>query len=119
MLIGAILLAALAAFIIWDSRRLRRSKFNPISREAMEQGFTPSGGIAWKFVVGLAVVSATLGTSEWLTPKHPPFTGRLSFLVTYAYSVAGEQGPALVWFGICIVLLIGALALWSGNSRKL
>jgi len=118
MLIGSILLAALAVFIIWDSRRLRSSRPDPIARETMARGFTPSGGIAWKFTVGLALVSASLGASDLLAPKHPPFTGKWSFFFTYAYSVAGEKGPALVWFGLCIVLLVGALALWSGKIRK-
>lgn len=118
MLIGSILLAALAVFIIWDSRRLRSSKPDPMSRESMARGFTPGGGAAWKFSVGLALASASLGVSDWLEPKHPPFTGKWSFLFTYAYSVTGEKGPALVYFGFSIVLLIGALALWSGKIRK-
>jgi hypothetical protein len=118
MLIGSILLAALAVFIIWDSRRLRSSKPDPITRESMARGFTPSGGVAWKFLVGLAVVSALLGVSDWLAPNHPPFTGKWSFLFTYAYSVAGDKGPAIVSFGFSIVLLIWALALWSGKIRK-
>ncbi|TAF76670.1 MAG: hypothetical protein EAZ54_10705 [Curvibacter sp.] len=118
MLIGSILLAALAVFIIWDSRRLRNIKPDPIAREAMESGFAPGGIDAWKLPFGLALVSAFLGVSEWLEPKHPPFTGRWSFISTYAYSIVGEKGPALLSFGVTFVLLSGALALWRGKIRK-
>jgi hypothetical protein len=41
MLIGFLLLVALAAFIIWDSRRMHGRSEEPISREKMLQGFLP------------------------------------------------------------------------------
>jgi hypothetical protein len=85
-----------------------------MSREKMARGVTPGVAVPWKLTFGLAVVTASLGVSEWFEPTKPPFTGKLSFVFEVAYSIFGEHGTSITWFALSSILLVGALALRRG-----
>jgi hypothetical protein len=118
LLIGALLLAAVGVFIVWDSRRLRAAKPPPLSRDKMQKGFEPSGLVPWQALMVIALLSGSLGVQEAFKPSHPPFTGRHSFLFAWAYEFAGERGPATFCFAIAIVFAIAAYAAWRGRGAK-
>ncbi len=99
-------LAALAFFIVWDSRRLSRSRPAPLSRGALKQGFTPRGLIAWHFWLGMGLVVALLAWLEWETPSNPPFSGRWGWLHQGMYEAFGARGI----FGMFASMAIGSIA---------
>lgn len=98
-----VLLAGLAVFIVWDSRRLRRSDPAPLSRERMRRGVLPGDDTKWQIQAALAVAALGLAMSEWLSPSTPPFTGKGSLLFTWAHEVLGPIGKviALATIGMC------------------
>lgn len=72
MWLGIFLLFALLIFIVWDSRRLRNAKPEPLAREVLARGFLPNGLVAWHFHLGLGGVLALLAFLEWERPSTPP-----------------------------------------------
>ena len=111
------LLLALLVFIIWDGRRLRRAEVDPISREAMNRGFTPRGAVQWQVFFGVSVVAGVLALLEWQTPSQPPFTGRSRWLYEFAHNVLGERGIFSLLVLFCAALACFGLVLWQ-RSRK-
>jgi hypothetical protein len=118
LLIGALLLAAVGIFIVWDSRSLRAAKPPPLSRDKMQKGFTPRGLSLWQGLIAMAFVSGFLGFGETLKPSLPPFTGRLSSLFTWAHALFGERGPASVCFVAALGFALAAYAAWRGRIAK-
>ena len=110
-LIGSLL--ALWAFIVWERRR----PVQPMSRQAMSRGWSPSVAPKWSLYVGLALVFTVLGSLQWLNPSHPPFTGRGSWLNALAYTHLGPQGLAIVWWAATLLLIALAFASWRTSSR--
>jgi hypothetical protein len=118
VLIGALLLAAVGIFIVWDSRRMRAAKPAPLSRDKMQKGFMPSGLVPWQVLIVLALLSGVFGICEALQPSHPPFTGRHSFVFAWAYELAGERGPAGFCLVTALIFAIAAYAAWRGRNAK-
>lgn len=103
--IGALL--ALWAFIVWDRRR---------SVAQASPGQTRFAVAEWQVYAGLALVFGTLGISYWLTPTHPPFTGKLSWVVAWAYARLGPHGVALLWLAVGALCAALAIASWRRPS---
>ena len=91
MIFGLLLLIALLAFIVWDSRRLKQ-RSDPIPRERMTSGFQPKGANRWHLCIGFGVVSLALALAEWFHPRRPPFRGLWGWLYQFAYSALGTHG---------------------------
>lgn len=106
MWFGILLLFALAVFIVWDSRRLRSAKPEPMAREALSRGFLPKGLIDWHFYLGFGGVSALLAFLEWERPSRPPFTGRWSWLHQALFETLGTRGLFAWWALLAGVLLV-------------
>jgi hypothetical protein len=69
--------------------------------------FTPKEkAVAW---LGLGACFLVLGIMDWVNPPSPPFTGRWSWLTSWAYGALGAHGPATLYF------LIGALFVIAGG----
>ena len=88
------ILFALLAFIVWERRRT----VAPLSRERMAIGWAPPVLLRWPALASIFVCTVTLGVAEWVSPAQPPFTGRLSSLMSLAYEHFGPRGIVLVWF---------------------
>jgi hypothetical protein len=103
-----VFLLALWAFIVWDRRR----SISPLSRTAMARGWSASPLVKWPAHAGLSAVSAAMAAAAWVNPSHPPFTGRLSSVVAFAYAQFGPRGEAYLWGVVAIALAVLALAQW-------
>jgi hypothetical protein len=106
MWLSMALLGAVAIFIVWDSRRLRRTPTAPVSREAMDRGYVPRGFVAWHFWLGMGVMFALMAMREWELPSMPPFTGRWGWLDRVAFEAFGAKGV----FVLFTVAAVGAIA---------
>lgn len=111
-LMTALLLVALAAFILWESWQRRKSAHKPISRAMLERGFVPgaTAGETALFVFAGAVLFIAI--SRLLDPRHPPFSGRGAVLDTAMYAVAGPLGMPVAAFIVATVLF------FLGFSRR-
>jgi hypothetical protein len=103
-----VFLLALWAFIVWERRR----NIPPVSRTAMARGWSVSPLAKWHAHAGLSAVSAAMAANTWVNPSHPPFTGRLSSVVAFAYAQFGPHGEAYLWGTVAIALAVFALAQW-------
>ena len=110
------LMLGLLVFIIWDRRR----PVAPLSREAMKEGWPRSPVSSWPVFAGFSVLSAALGFSDWLSPSHPPFTGRWSSAHAALYDSFGPKGAAYFFAALAIGLAVVAVALWrwAASSRR-
>lgn len=103
LFIGSLL--ALWAFIIWDRRRINP----PLSRNEMARGWSASPLAKWPVHAGLSAMSAVMAAATWVNPSHPPFTGRLSSVFTFAYSYFGPLGVAYFWGLVAMALAVFAV----------
>ena len=108
-----LVLFALLAFIVWERRRT----VVPLSRERMAIGWTPRVLLRWPALASIFVCTVALGVAEWVSPTQPPFTGRLSSLMSLAYEHFGPRGIAFVWFGFAAPLGVAAVASWLASSE--
>lgn len=99
----------LLAFIGWDRRRLANEKVEPMSRETLRNGWRAAPVSNAPIFAGLAVVSFSLGASEWISPDLPPYHGRLSWAYRIAYTSFGMHGKAYVLWAVGVLLLVIAL----------
>lgn len=115
-LISVLLLALLAAFILWESWQSRRSTQKPIPRVNLERGFVPgaTSGETALFVFAGAVLFVAI--SLFINPRHPPFSGRGAVLDTAIYAVAGPLGIPVAAFILAVVLFF--LGISRRRSRK-
>lgn len=111
VLILLLFLLGLWAFIVWDRKLLSDTEENPMSREAMKKGFTPSGVVAWQVWISLGTVSAFLAFTEWRTPSHPPFSGRWSWVNASIYQIFGEKGMVAAYSAVACCAIFYGLAL--------
>lgn len=116
MLLGSLLVAALAVFVVWDSRRLRARTTAPVPRSEMERGYAPGSQLRWQFAFGLALVFVVLGVVQWVEPRHPPFTGRHAWLESWAYAIFGPHGTAYLYLGLGVVIALWGFASIIGSS---
>ena len=85
-------LVALAAFILWEGWQRRRGISKPLGRAAMERGFVPGATAAEQmFFVGAAVLGV-FSAMLFVSPPHPPFTGRGAVFSSLVYSMLGPLG---------------------------
>jgi hypothetical protein len=106
------LMLGLLVFIIWDRRR----PVAPLSREVMKEGWPRSPVSSWPVFAGFSVLSAALGFSDWVSPSHPPFTGRLSFAHAVLYDSFGPRGPAYFLAALAMGLAVVAAAQWRSAA---
>jgi hypothetical protein len=106
-LVTIILLAALAAFVIWDSSRTRR-----VSREEIEKGFRPGWKAAQVGLLAFAGVLVWFGADQWIQPSHPPFEGRGAFFFSAIYALLGQRGAPLISWMLAAILTFGVIAQW-------
>ncbi len=112
MWIGMALLAGLAVFIVWDSRRLRRTDVTPLSRERMKRGVLPGDSGKWQIQLGISAMAIGLALMEWLSPSAPPYTGKASILFTWAHEVLGPRGKIAALLIIGGAFFVSALFEW-------
>jgi hypothetical protein len=109
-------LGSLAAFILWESFRNRRTSMKPLSRTSMERGFVPGAKNAEHVCSILAVVMVVFGLVLIFQPQHPPFVGRGALLSSLLYSWFGVWGqPLFCWFFACACVA----AAFSARSKRL
>ena len=96
-------LGPLAAFIIWESYRHRRTSVKPLSRTSMERGFVPGAKTAERVCFIFAVAMAVFVVFLIIQPQHPPFAGRGAFSARFC-TLGLEFGASLYllgWFRVC------------------
>ena len=109
-------LGPLAAFIIWESYRHRRTSVKPLSRTSMERGFVPGAKTAERVCFIFAVAMAVFGVFLIIQPQHPPFAGRGAFFSSLLYSWFGVWGqPLFAWLVSCL----SVFAAVSARSKRL
>ena len=90
-LIGASLLAVLAAYVVWDSLST--------GKRGYRVGAVPGQAAADFALLVAAVVVAVMGAVLAVQPSHPPFTGRGAFLWSALYGSMGALGMPLAFLG--------------------
>ncbi|MDO6387045.1 hypothetical protein [Uliginosibacterium sp. 31-12] len=114
VLITVAALLLLWGFIVWD----RRKPSQKMSRHEIEKGWSAKPLLKWPLLLALSLVFLMLGTIEWLDPSLPPFTGKLSVIVSIAHTSFGAHGPAYVYFCVGVMLLVLAFVLWQRKERQ-
>lgn len=109
-------LGPLAAFIIWEGFRHRRTSVKPLSRASMERGFVPGAKNAERVCSILAAVTAIFGVFLIVHPQHPPFAGRGAHFSSLLYSWFGVWGQPLFCWLLAGVLITAAVV---ARSKRL
>lgn len=117
MWIGFALLLGLLLFIVWDGRRLRASKGDPVPRDVMRKGFSPSGIVLWQAWAGMSIVAGLLAFMEWQNTSRPPFTGRWGWLNELAYELLGGMGVVVLPAVYCVASACYSWVLWQRARR--
>ena len=55
---------------------------------------------------------ASFGLKQWIAPSHPPFSGRIAWLLTYVVEQWGLRGPAILSLVVACLLLVLGLFGW-------
>lgn len=108
-------MGGLLVFILWDRHRLQSRRVDPLPRQRMAKGFTPSGLVMWqaRFVFGLVCVAMT--AVEWQRPSRPPFSGRWAWFNRAVYDNLGPSGLMWVWLLAAACLVASA---WPSIRRR-
>lgn len=114
VLITVAALLLLWGFIAWD----RRNSAQKISHHKIENGWAAKPLLKWPLHFALSLVFLMLGVIEWLDPSLPPFSGKLSVIVSMAHTSFGAHGPAYVYFCVSALLLFLAFVLWQSKERQ-
>lgn len=89
-LIGASLLAVLAAYIVWESLSTGKRSYRV--------GTVPGQAAADLALLVATAVFAVMGMVEVVQPSHPPFTGRGAFVWSALYGSLGVlRVPLAFW----------------------
>ena len=59
-------------------------------------------------LLGLGTCFLVLGLMDWVNPANPPFTGRWSWLKSWAYGALGAHGLATLYSLIAALFVIAA-----------
>lgn len=118
MLIGFLLLVALAVFIMWDSRRMHSRPAEPIARDKMLQGFSPTGLIQWQLWLGFGGISLLSAYGEWAAPSKPPFTGRWGWMKEAAYQSLGSTGILYLYLAFACMAFAYSFSLWNSDKSR-
>ena len=70
-----------------------------------------------RLLVLFALLACFIGVRTWLSPSFPPYEGRLSWVTTVAFSVAGPAGVTLLWFGRATALFLTARFVWRHTPK--
>src|SRR5262245_37873252 len=62
---------------------------------------------------GLGAGFLLLGVYDWLNPRVPPFTGRWSWVVSWAYYAPGTHGPAALQGGLGLLFVVLGCSQWA------
>lgn len=119
MWIGVLLLAGLAIFVVWDSRRLRREPVKHLSRATMRAGYAPQGMEGWHFWFGMGLITTLMAFMEWDSPSVRPETGRWGWLWNMVFQAFGDRGKFVMLLGFAVLMLIvGLTGLLSAKKRE-
>lgn len=109
---GIIIFFCVLLWILIDIRLMRKRKFPapaPVSVREVTARQIKQGSY---FLIGLSIVLYSGAYSDWRSPSHPPFTGRLSALDSVLYYGFGPKAISVMWFIIATaILLIGIISL--------
>lgn len=108
-------LGTLAAFIVWEGIRNRRTSVKPLSGASLKGGFVPGAKSAERVCAIFAATTAMLGALLIAQPQHPPFAGRGALLSSLLYSWFGVWGQPLFCWLLACVLVAGAVG--ARNKR--
>ena len=109
-LIGAALLAVLAAYIVWESFSNRRAGSGAQSRA----GFEPGQAASDLALLVLAGVFAVWGVALALDPAQPQFTGRGAFVMAALYAALGTLGLPLTYWALALALI----EIWFARRKR-
>lgn len=62
---------------------------------------------------GLGACFFMLGLLEWFNPSQVPFSGRWSWLKAIAFNAMGHRGPAILYMGLGVILVVAGFFKWS------
>ena len=62
---------------------------------------------------GLGSCFFLLGTVDWLNPPVPPFSGRWSWVSSWAYYALGTHGLAVLQGGLGLLLVLAGCLQWA------
>ena len=64
-----------------------------------------------------SLLACAIAVRAWLYPSLPPYQGRLSWVASVAFSLAGPLGIAALWLGAALVLALIARFVWRHTSK--
>jgi hypothetical protein len=109
-------LAALAAFILWESWQ-RSKPADPRLTQAMgKRGFTPGATGPETVLFWAATLAAVVAVHLFVEPAMPPFTGRGSLVMAFLHHVFGPYGPAAAAALTAAATL--SAAVWARRRRR-
>ncbi|MBY0236012.1 MAG: hypothetical protein K2W93_13610 [Burkholderiaceae bacterium] len=114
-----LLLATLIAFlifIVWERRRAESGSVTPLPREALKNGWRARPLRRWKVSAALGLLLGAMAAIQWVQPKTPPFTGRLSQVMTFFHAQFGIHGVSYFWAAFAAAMLLIAVFQFRSGS---
>jgi hypothetical protein len=115
-LIGIVLLLGLLAWILFDMRQLRRKPFDVRHKATEASNAAAESRQARYFLWGLSCAIYLLAVVEWLHPRKPPFTGRMSSIEAALYYSFGPKAVAMFWAAFASVFALWAFFKKAGQK---
>lgn len=67
---------------------------------------------------GIGACFLVLGVMDWLTPPVPPFSGRWSWITSWAYNAVGVHGPAALHVAVAALLAVAGCIHWARHRAS-
>ena len=70
-----------------------------------------------RVLAGFALFAICGAINEWLNPSAPPFKGRLSWVISVVFTLAGPTGLVALWLFGALALAFTARFIWRHTPR--
>nr|WP_295077614.1 hypothetical protein [uncultured Roseateles sp.] len=114
-----LLIAALVAFlifIVWERRRAESGSVTPLPREALKNGWRARPLRRWKVNAALGLLLGVMAVVQWVRPTQPPFTGRLSPVMSFFHAQFGIHGVSYFWAAFAAAVLLIAVSQFRSDG---
>jgi len=104
-LIGVAVVVGLCFWILIDMSLMRRRKIaapSPIDPSEVKAKQLKQGRI---FMIGVGMAAYAMAYNEWISPSHPPFSGKFSSMYFFLYQKFGPQAISVWWIGVGTVFI--------------
>lgn len=116
--IGIVLLGGLLIWMLIDMRQIRNKRFISVDKAAGWSKNKLDVKRARNLIFGLSAIGYVIAAIEWIKPRMPPFTGRLSYVKTILYESFGPNAIPVFWALLASGFLLLALSSkWAREER--